>query len=264
MLALIAGAGRLPRELMRQLETPPLICALYGFEPEGVAIDRRFRLEHFGSLLADLKARGVTEVCLAGAIRRPEIDPSEIDAATLPLIPVLQQALLRGDDGALRGVISILETAGFSVRAAHRVAPGLLPGAGCETARPFDAAAIADAARAAAIVASMSAADIGQGCVVHRGQALAVEGVFGTDWMLDSLRARPDGAGGLMFKAPKQDQDLRVDLPTIGPETIRAAAAAGLDGVVIEHGGVMVLDWPGVIAACDRAELFLWVRDRDG
>ncbi len=264
MLALIVGAGGLPAELVRQLPTPPLVCALDGFDPEAIAVDLRFRLEHLGALLADLKARGVTEICLAGAIRRPEIDPAEIDAATLPLIPVLQRALLQGDDGALRGVISIFETAGFAVRAAHRIAPGLLPEAGCDTRRHPGETDVADAARADAIVAALSAIDVGQGCAVHRGQALAIEGVFGTDWMLGALRARPDGAGGLLFKAPKRGQDLRVDLPTIGPDTIAAAAAAGLDGVVIQSGGVIVLDRPGVIAACDRAGLFLWIRDRDG
>ncbi|SFU14436.1 hypothetical protein SAMN05216236_13318 [Sedimentitalea nanhaiensis] len=261
---MIAGAGGLPAELARQLDAPPLVCALDGFEPDGIAVDRSFRLEHLGTLLSELKARGVTDICLAGAIRRPDIDPARIDAATLPLVPILQQAILSGDDGALRGVIAIFETAGFAVRSAHQVAPGLLAVSGCETRRqPADAVA-ADAARAEAIVGALSTVDVGQCCVVHKGQALAIEGVYGTDWMLASLADRPDGRGGLLFKAPKISQDLRVDLPTIGPDTIQAAAAAGLDGVVIQSGGVIVLDRPGVLAACDRAGLFLWVRDRDG
>ncbi|MFD3189104.1 LpxI family protein [Sedimentitalea sp. HM32M-2] len=265
MLALIAGEGGLPREVARHLGAPPLVCALDGFLPDDLPVDRHFRLETLGSLLADLHAQGVTEICLVGAIRRPVVDPAAIDAATLPLIPILQQAMMQGDDGALRGVIAIFEQSGFAVRAAHHIAPSLLPPPGCATARQPDAAAQSDLMRAQEVVAAMSAADVGQCCAVLAGQVLATESVFGTDWMLASLRARPDtGKGGVLYKAPKPDQDLRADLPTIGRDTIRAAAAAGLDGVAIDTGGVIVLDLPGVLAECDRLDLFLWVRDRAG
>ncbi|MDU9003347.1 LpxI family protein [Sedimentitalea todarodis] len=263
-LALIAGAGGLPHALVRQLETRPVVCALAGFEPDNLQVDETFRLETLGSLLAGLKTRAVREICLAGSINRPVIDPSAIDTATMPLVPLLQQALTRGDDGALRAVISVFEQAGFAVRSAHEIAPGLLPAAGCMTDCEPDDRARADAARAEEIVNAMSAVDVGQCCVVQAGQALAIETVYGTDWMLQSLSARPEAEprGGLLFKAPKRNQDMRADMPTIGVDTIAAAAAVGLQGVVIETDGVMVLDQAEVGTACDRAGLFLWVRDR--
>lgn len=263
-LALIAGAGGLPYALVRQLETRPIVCALAGFEPDRMQVDETFRLETLGTLLEGLKTKGVDEICLAGSIDRPVIDPSAIDAATMPLIPVLQQALMRGDDGALRAVISVFEQAGFAVRSAHEIAPGLLPAAGCLTRCEPDESARADAERAGEIVDAMSAVDVGQCCVVQAGQALAIESVYGTDWMLRSLCARPEAEprGGVLFKALKRDQDMRADMPTIGIDTVAAAAAAGLQGVVIEAGGVMVLDQAEVVAACDQAGLFLWVRDR--
>ena len=68
------------------------------------------------------------------------------------------------------------------------------------------------------------------------------------------------GRGGVLFKAPKPDQDRRVDLPTIGPETARGVVVAGLDGIVIADRGVMVLDQQKVRDTLDRAGLFLWVR----
>ncbi len=262
MLALIAGTGALPAELVAQLDSPPLVCALQGFEPAGVAVDIRFRIETLGTLVAELMTRGVTELCMAGGVRRPPIDPAAIDAATLPLVPVLQQALMQGDDGALRALIGIVERAGIAVRAAHEIAPDLLPPPGVLTrSQPSDADR-ADAARGARIVAAMAAADVGQACAVARGQALAIEGVYGTDWMLASLAARPDPqGGGLLFKAPKAGQDRRVDLPAIGPGTVSGAAAAGLRGIVIEAGGVMVLERKATLLACDTAGLFLWVRE---
>ncbi|WP_425078232.1 LpxI family protein [Ruegeria denitrificans] len=262
MLALIAGTGALPTEVVAQLAERPLICAMEGFLPDTLSADVVFPLEQLGSFIADLKARGVTDICLAGAVRRPPIDPSRIDAATLPLVPIIQKAILSGDDGALRAVIGILEGAGLHLRAAHEIAPGLLPPVGCLTeAQPSDAD-MADADRAAGILRVMGAADTGQACAVSKGQALAIEGVFGTAWMLHSLTQRPDAGGGILFKGPKPDQDRRADLPAIGPETVTDTVAAGLSGIVLEKGGVLVLEKDRVIAECNRLGLFLYIRER--
>ncbi|WP_271947045.1 LpxI family protein [Ruegeria faecimaris] len=262
MLALIAGTGVLPDEVVSCLAERPLICAMEGFAPDTLSADIVFPLEQLGSFIADLKTRGVTEICMAGAVQRPAVDPSRIDAATMPLVPILVQAIQSGDDGALRAVIGIFENSGLSVRAAHEIAPELLPPLGCLTeAQPSDADR-ADADRASGILRAMGAADIGQACAVSKGQALAIEGIFGTAWMLESLTQRPDAGGGVLFKGPKPDQDFRADLPAIGPETISSAVAAGLSGIVIEKGGVLVLQRQRVIAECDRLGLFLYVRER--
>ncbi|NSY38220.1 LpxI family protein [Leisingera sp. ANG59] len=260
MLAVIAGTGMLPAEVAAHAPGRPLICAMAGAEPDMVDPEITFRFEQLGSFLERLKAAEVTEICLAGAVRRPHIDPSAIDAATMPLVPVLQAALAAGDDGALRAIIGIFEQAGFAVRAAHEVAPDLLMAAGVPTKVQPGELDKADAERGAEIVAAMSEADIGQSCAVRKQQAIAVENLFGTDWMLNALQQRPDGHGGLLFKAPKPGQDRRADLPAIGVETVEAAAQAGLSGIVLEAGGVIVLDQDAVIAACDRLGLFLWLR----
>ena len=260
MLALIAGTGALPGEVVARLEDTPLVCAMSGFAPTSVEVDVTFRLEHLGSFLVDLKSRGVTEICMAGGVGRPSIDPSAIDAATLPLVPVLQAALVAGDDGALRAVIGIIEQLGFTIRAAQEVAPDLLMPMGVPTRVQPGELDKADAQRGSDIVAAMSAADIGQSCAVRSRQAIAVENAFGTDWMLQALQSRPDGQGGLLFKAPKPAQDRRADLPAIGPTTVELAAKAGLSGIVLEAGGVIVLAQEEVIAAADRLGLFLWLR----
>ncbi|SDC16138.1 LpxI family protein [Ruegeria marina] len=262
MIALLCGQGALPSAIAAASAEPPLVCALEGFEPDGLDIDLSFRLETMGTLIATLKQRGISEVCLAGVIRRPQIDPSKIDAATFPLVPVFQKALMAGDDGALRAVMSVLEHSGLTVRAAHEIAPDLLLQPGCATAAKPSDADQKDAARAADIIMALAPTDVGQACVVYKGQALAIETVFGTDWMLQSLTQRPDAGGGVLYKAPKLGQDRRADMPTIGPDTVTAAVAAGLSGIAIEAGGVIVLDRDRVIAECDRLGLFLTVLER--
>lgn len=268
MLALIAGEGRLPEllaERWRDAGRELMVCA-YAGAAGGPTPDLSFRLEGLGGLVRKLRRSGVTEICMAGSITRPKLHPLRLDFATLLLVPRLVRALGKGDDGALRELIALFEENGMAVRAAHEILPDLLPEPGVPTRAQPGTDDRKDAARGEAIVAAMGAADVGQACVVARRQALAIEAMPGTDWMLASLKDRPDGLpdGGLLFKAPKPGQDRRVDLPTIGPETIRAAGAAGLRGVVIEAGGVMLLDREEALEAADAAGLFLWVRPRGG
>lgn len=300
MLALIAGRGVLPAAVAAAQGSRPLVCVLQGNPPEGLAPDLTFRLEHLGSLIADLQARGVTRVCLCGAVSRPQIDLAQIDAATLPLVPVLQRALAPGDDGALRAVIGAFEAAGLAVIGAHEAAPDLLPPPGTPTrAAPHDRMTT-EATRAAQVLADMAASDEGQACVLAGDRVLDREGPDGTDamlarlaqpaatpgsvaddpfsWAMDTVgdllgdaadwlsgpeapRPATRGAGGTLWKGPKPGQDRRADLPTIGPASARAAARAGLCGISVAAGGVIVLDLAATVAECDRAGLFLTIRD---
>ena len=258
MLALIAGRGGLPGAVVAALPERPLIAALEGFVPESVTVDETFRIEHLGSFLANLTARGVRDVCFAGAVERPPIDQSQIDAQTMPLVPRIAAAMGQGDDAILRTVIAIFEDAGLTVRGVDEVAPSLLPPAGMLVGEMTDLAR-PDIQRACEIHAALGAADVGQALVVHKGQALALEGLFGTDWMLQSLVSRPDGRGGILYKAPKAGQDRRIDLPTIGPKTVTGAVAAGLDGIVIEAGGVLLLDLADTLAEARAHGVFVAV-----
>ncbi len=268
MLALIAGQGRLPELLIERLQmagSDVFVCG-YADAPGNIEPDVLFCLERIGGLLRELRRRGVHEVCMAGAVQRPKLRPWRLDFATLWLLPRFLRALGKGDDGALREVITLFEENGMRVRGAHEILPELLPSPGVLTRVHPGRGDRADAARGEEIVAAMGAADIGQACVVAARQALAIEAMPGTDWMLASITGARAGlpAGGVLFKAPKPGQDRRADLPTIGPGTLRAAAGAGLRGVVIEAGGVMLLDRDEAVAVADAAGLFLWVRPKGG
>ena len=218
-----------------------------------------FRVENLGSLFARLGALGVRAVCFSGGVNRPQIDPERIDAATAPLVPVLMAALRRGDDGALRAVMGLFETAGFAVVPAQDLVPELLPPPGLLSAVRLTPLQEADAVRAEEVHRILAPADIGQGVIVRGGQVLAVEAQPGTDFMLRSVKGFAEGA--LFYKAPKLGQDRRADLPVIGPTTIERALASRLSAVVIEAGGVMVLRPQDCAALADEAGLVLWVRE---
>ncbi len=254
MRAILAGSGALPGLLLEA-------GMAYVVQFRGVPITRhkappiKARFEQLGLLFDALRAKDVTEVCLAGAMARPPLDPVAFDPFTARLMPTLMQAMGQGDDGLLRAIIAVIEAEGFTVRAAHEIRPDLVAPAG-----PIAGAAGApeDAARARAVLDALGPLDVGQGAVAARGQVLGIETLQGTDAMLDFVAATAPGSGGVFVKRPKPGQDLRVDMPAIGPDTVRRAAAAGLKGIEIAPHAVLLLDRPGIEAACAQTGLSLW------
>lgn len=264
---LIAGQGALPGILLRAMTAagdPPLVAGMSGSEPDlpGAQV---FRLERLAVFLDSLVDAGVSRAVFAGSVRRPPLDLEAFDPRTAQLVPALLRELSRGDDAALRAILGLFEDWGISVVGADVVAPDLVPSAGLLAGTPTPADE-ADAARAAAIVEGLGALDIGQGAVVAQGLCLSVEALPGTDAMLDfvalhgHLRPDPAGARGVLYKAPKPGQDLRVDLPTLGRGTVERAARAGLAGIAWAAGSALLIDREATVAAARAAGLFLWSR----
>ncbi|MFT7370360.1 MAG: DUF1009 family protein [Octadecabacter sp.] len=262
-LALIAGLGGLPTVLAASLQAQGrslVLCEMYGFVSQVTGDFHRipFRFETLGTFLSVLKIAGVTEVCMAGAVQRPKVDPSFIDAATMPLVPRLMAAMAKGDNGTLSAVVTLFEEYGFSVVGAHEIAPELLPVPGFHTrVVPPD---LTDATAAAKIaLVNMGQFDLGQALLLRGSDVIAREDVRGTAAMLADVQTRGDGLGVTLFKSPKPNQNMCVDMPLIGPDTAMQVVDAGLAGIVIPHGGVLVLNLPQVIKILDMNGLYLWV-----
>lgn len=275
-LGIVAGTGALPR-MLAEAEAEagrPYRVILFGDEARDWTDAHpliRVPFEKPGRLFAELRSAGCGRIVFAGWMGRPRPDPLRFDLTALRLAARILPALRGGDDALLRVLAETFEGAGFEMVAPHALLEGLVQPAGVPTrAAPGDADR-ADAARAEELVAAIGAVDVGQAAVVGQGLCLGLESIAGTDALLDYVAATrdgrlpdPEGALGLLFKAPKPGQDWRVDLPAIGPETVTRAAAAGLGGIVVEAGGVLILAREEVVARADAAGLFLWVREPGG
>ena len=261
--AVIAGQGGLAAAVISELESP-LVYALEGFQPDFPVTT--FRLERLVPFLDELLAQDVSRVVFAGAIRRPRFDPEAFDPRTAQLVPRIMMAMQSGDDAALRAVLDVFEEHGLSICSVAEAAPALVAETGILTGEPSEADR-RDVARGAEILAATGPLDIGQGVVVAQGLCLALETLPGTEAMLAfaglhaGLRPNQKGARGVFYKAVKTAQDRRIDLPTLGPDSVSQAAAAGLAGIAWEAGSVILLDRQESIRRAQEAGLFLWARD---
>lgn len=272
-LGIIAGSGILPRlvaEHCALVARPYRVVTFAGMPLDWSAghAGIRAEFERPGELFAGLRKAACADVCFAGAMVRPRLNPARLDPDGLKLAATLTGAMKSGDDATLRVIAGLFEAEGFRIVAAHDVIDGLLVQAGVLTKLQPGDADRADAGRAARIVQALGAVDVGQSAIVAQGICLGVESVQGTDALLEfsglsAGRFRPDPGGGMgvLYKAPKPGQDWRIDLPAIGTGTVEAAARAGLAGIVVQARGVLLLDGAAAIAAADRLGLFLWGRE---
>ena len=263
-LGILAGGGPLPGRVAaaaRAAGRDVFLVGLEGFaEPPVLAPYPHAwaRLGAAGRILALLRERACRDLVLVGPVRRPSLLDLRPDAEGARLLARIGRAAFGGDDGLLAAIIRVLAEEGYRVLGAHEVLTEAVAPRGALGAHRPDGAALADIARGVAVVRALGSVDVGQGCVVQQGIVLAVEAIEGTDAMLARAArlARP-GPGGVLVKLVKPGQDRRADLPTIGPATIQAAAAAGLRGVAVEAGGTLLTDRAALIAAADAAGLFL-------
>lgn len=222
------------------------------------------RLGAAGRMLALLRRHACRELVLVGPVRRPSLVSLRPDAEGLRIVARIGRAAFAGDDGLLAAVVRVLAEEGFVVVGAHEILGEALGPAGLLSHASPDEQARADIVRGVAVVLALGSVDVGQACVVQHGCVLAVEAIEGTDGMLARAAGLlRSGPGGVLVKLVKPGQDRRADLPTIGPQTILLADAAGLRGVAFEAGGTLITDRAACVAEADRLGLFLLGLDAD-
>ncbi|MEX3008780.1 LpxI family protein [Hoeflea sp. TYP-13] len=275
-LAIIAGRGRLPLDIARAARgngDNPFIIALEG-EASDIPAEfdqARAGLGDAARIFSLLNKNNIDRVVMSGGVnRRPEIGELRPPLRLLRFIPRIIRALSQaGDDKLLRSVISIIEASGCRVVGAQEVVPGLLAQLGSLTNNKPGAKDWDNIAAGCAGANALGALDVGQGAVAVGGRIVALEGAEGTDAMLTRVaELREKGRisanrMGVLVKLCKPQQDERADLPTVGPDTVRNAHAAGLSGIAVDAGRAFILERDLVVEEADRLGLFVVGVDRD-
>jgi DUF1009 family protein len=261
-VGIVAGGGTLPFAVADSLAARGLgavIFALKGAcDPERVA---RFRhhwisVGQIGKATRLFRSEGCRDLIFLGSLARPALSEIRLDWGTLRVMGHVVAAFRGGDDHLLSGIGRILEQDGFRMVGVKEAAPDLLMPEGAITRASPDGDAAADIARGREVLGALGPFDIGQAAVVIDGHVVAVEDIEGTDGLLARVaRLRADGR--MLVKVPKSGQDLRFDLPTVGPNTVEGAAGAGLAGIAIAAGNTLVAEPQAMTEAADTAGLFI-------
>lgn len=268
-LAIMCGGGGLALEaarLARQGGRDVFLIGLVG--SAGVEIETFphiwVRLGELGKLFNALTERGIVDMAILGAVTRPEFSDLKLDWGAVKRAAEIARIFRGGDNSLLEGVARIFEREGLRIVGPKEIAPTLLAPLGRIAGKAPEAETEADIKTGAAMLASLSPYDVGQGAVIANGRVLAVEAAEGTDAMLSrvadmraSRRLKFKGRAGVFVKAAKRGQDMRLDLPTVGLKTLEAAARAELQGLAVAAGDVLVADRANFVAAAESHGLFV-------
>ena len=253
-LGILAGGGPLPCVVAEAAIARGLALHIVAIRGESREEIERFphtwiKWGEIGKMLAAFDAAHCRDLVIIGGVTRPYL---------------LSLSIGGGDDRVLSSIVRFFEGKGYRVHGAGDVAPELLAGEGTLGDKSPSTADKADIEMAFKVVRALGRLDVGQAAVVVKGHVLAVEAAEGTDAMLlrcVELRelgwTRRRNRAGVLVKAPKPGQEERVDLPTIGPETVRKAAAAGLAGIAVAAGQVLIAERAATIEAANEHGLFL-------
>ncbi|GGB60314.1 hypothetical protein GCM10011316_35460 [Roseibium aquae] len=274
-VAVIAGNGSLPGEVEAALRASGRVACIIAIRGEAAESTRaRAQIElgwgEIGRLYRFLREAGCKDVLLIGGVsRRPDFTSILGDLGTLRRLPAILKALIGGDDSLLTKVIGLFEVEGYRVVGIQDVAPELLAAPGVLGRIKPAEDSIRDLKIALQATEKLGELDIGQASVATHGRVIALEGAEGTDAMLqrcadlrNSGRVKAKGKTGVLVKAAKPHQDLRVDLPTIGPRTVELAAAAQLAGIAVEAGRALISQREETLRMADAAGLFIYGIDR--
>jgi DUF1009 family protein len=270
-VGIIAGGGSLPVEIARSVAARGGFVHIVMIEGQAQAELRSFphtdaKWSEVGKAVKAFKRSDITDIVLVGRMVRPRFRNARPDLGFITSLPaILRIFRAGGDDAVLRAVIAMFERKGLKVRGVGEIAPELLVGDGAMTELLPTPADEADIAKGFDLISALGRHDIGQAVVVSRGKVEAIEGAEGTDNMVSRVAARRrDAPGepiirsrGVLVKRPKPGQDLRVDLPAIGPDTVRHVSDARLAGIAAMSGHVLAANRIELIHAAERDGIFI-------
>ena len=265
-IALVAGALDLPllaRDALRRNGWDVFVVGLKNFYDARLSPDIVVRLGGVWPAVRAARRRGIRNVTFVGALGHPNLSDIRPDLWSLGLLlSILKNQ--RGYDSMAVALNNALERRGFNIVAAQDVAPELtFQTSGVQTRTRPSSRDMADIKRAIDVSHTIGAADIGATVVVDN-QVIAVEAAEGTAKMLErvvDMRRNRKKSSGVFAKMTKPGQDLRIDIPAIGIDTVNAVAAAKLRGIVVNTKTCFVVNRDAVIRRANELKIFILAID---
>ena len=271
-LAIIAGGGSLSDVIIETARKKGWNVTVFAIgdlnitKNQNISLIEMNRLD-IGRIFQILKSQKIKNICMVGYIPRPNSlkDYLNFRYLNVQTLSVLFKSIgiLRGGDASLfKKINSLLEKRGYKIIGASEIAPNLTLKRGLYSSKSVSKVEFENIKKAKQCAEMTGYLDIGQAVVVKNSRVLAVEAAEGTDVMLERVACLGGISikrGGVILKSAQINQDERVDMPTIGPNTIKNIVKANLSGIAITADNVIVLDFQKVIEMIEDNNLYFIV-----
>ncbi|MCL2727346.1 MAG: UDP-2,3-diacylglucosamine diphosphatase LpxI [Bacteroidales bacterium] len=262
-LGMIAGSGMMPVEIIRHCNAigrEVFVVGLETFASEEQLKEAPHifaRIGEAGKIMKAFKNNNVYEIVLAGGIKRPSFKEMIPDWEGMKIVAKLAVKKM-SDDKMFRAVMDEIESHGFKVVGIEEVVPEMLFREGIYGKVKPSKEDLDDIQRGITVAKALGAVDVGQAVVVQEGMVLAVEAIEGTDMMLSrAAMVKKAGKSPVLVKVLKPGQDMRVDLPAMGLQTVEQLKKYGIGGMAVEAGGILLIERDAVIQMADKEGIFI-------
>lgn len=265
MLGLIVGESRLPNFVINKLLKKNVEFLILDLTKSKIYKKYKnsysLKITELGKAISILKKNNCKNVIFLGKVERPEISLLKFDRKALFYLPRLFSAFKKGDGNILKEIIKIFKENKLNVVNSMKFTPELIfkdKSINKVKINNTDKSSISKGVR---IIKSLSKFDIGQSVVINNGYVLAIEGPEGTDESIKrSLHLSKKYKlknKSILVKFPKANQDLRIDLPTIGFDTIKNCIKANIKGIAVKRAQNIVLDKDKIISLVKKNNFFI-------
>ena len=265
MLGLIVGESNLPNFVINKLlkkNIEFLILDLTKFNIyKKYKNSYSLKITELGKAISILKKNNCKNVIFIGKVERPDISLLKFDTKALFYLPRLFSAFKKGDGNILKEIIKIFKENKLNVVNSMKFTPELIFKDKSINKLKINNTDKSSISKGVKIIKSLSKFDIGQSVVINNGYVLAIEGPEGTDETIKrSLHLSKKYKlknKSILIKFPKANQDLRIDLPTIGFDTIKNCIKANIKGIAVKRSQNIILDKDKIINLVKKNNFFI-------
>jgi DUF1009 family protein len=265
MLGLIVGESSLPGFIISKLLKKNLKFLILDLTKFNIykkyENSYSLKITELGKALSILKKNNCKNIIFIGKVKRPEISLLKFDRKALFYFPRLFSAFKKGDGNILKEIIKIFEEHRIKVLNSMKFTPELIFKDRAINKVKVNNNDQRSIFKATSVVKSLSRFDIGQSIVINNGYVLAIEGPEGTDetikrsFQLSNKYKLKNKS--ILVKFPKTNQDLRVDLPTIGLDTVKNCIKANIKGIAVKRSQNIILNKDKIINLTKKNNFFI-------
>ena len=260
MIGLFFGEKQLPLEILKSLKKKKIKYFIIDLSKNNKFKKYKnsyfINIGKFGKILELIKSKNCKKVLFAGNIVKPRISKLKLDFKGIYYIPRIIKASKLGDAAILKELINILSENKISVIKLNTYNPELTLGKGCHTKLKPSISDAITIKKGIQILDKSNSFNHVQALVINNQKIISFEKRKGTGEMLKSIR-KNNLKNKLLLKMPKSKQDLRVDLPTIGLDTLKDCKNANIKGVVLKAGQNIFLNKHEGIKFANKNNIFV-------
>ena len=263
MIGLFLGEKKLPIKILNKLKKNKIKYFIIDLTNKNIFKKDKnsyfINIGKFGQILKLIKSKKCNKVIFAGNISKPKVSSLKLDLKGIYYMPRILKAFKLGDAAILKELIKILSENKIKVIKLNFFNPELTLSKGNYTKLKPNKVEKLDIKKGIDFLNKLNAHNHTQAIVLKKSKVIAKETSKGTQKMLQVIKKNKISEG-ILIKFPKKKQDLRVDLPTIGIETLKDCKRSGIKGIVLKSMKNIVLDKTKCISFANNNKIFISVK----